>query len=114
MDHFFSVGWISFSALRLGLSLPDIEELKQLDREAVNTFHAISHHLPPDRRQDLEAKRRGFEQKLMQELELQQPIITFANAKEMRTYAEAVLQAVEDCLQALLDNTSTHSANRLW
>ena len=99
--------------MQVGLLLSDIEELKLLDREAVNTFHAISHHLPPDRRQDLEAKRSGFEQKLMQEIHFQ-PAITLANAKEMRAYAEAVLQAVEDCLQALLDNTSTHSANRLW
>ena len=73
-----------------------------LDREAVNTFHAISHHLPPDRREVLGAKRTALEGKWMQRLEDRQFHAMFA--QDMKAYVEAILQAVEDRLQALLDN----------
>ena len=85
-----------------GFSAQDFEALKLLDREAVNTFHAISHHLPPDRREVLGAKRTALEGKWMQRLEDRQFHAMFA--QDMKAYVEAILQAVEDRLQALLDN----------
>ena len=85
-----------------GFSAQDLEALKLLDREAVNTFHAISYHLPPDRREVLEAKRTALEGKWMQRLEDPQFHAMFA--QDMKAYVEAILQAVEDRLQALPDN----------
>lgn len=88
-----------------------LEALGKLHVEAVTTFHAISHHMPPDKQQALEARRMALDRKWMQELH--QPLTTM-QAHEMRAYVDAVLQEVEDCLQTLLDKTSTRSVNRLW
>ncbi len=84
------------------LSPEDREALQQLDREAVNTFHAISHHLPPDRREVLKAKRTDFERTLKQRLEKQDQEF-YVIAQGMKTYVDALVQAVEDRLHALLD-----------
>ena len=39
----------------------DLETLAQLDREAVDTFHAISHHLPTGTREAIDAMRTRLE-----------------------------------------------------
>ena len=82
------------------LSPQDFEALKQLDREAVNTFHAISHHLPPDRREVLEEKRTDLERK-WQRLD---PQFYAMMAQDVTTYVDALVLAVEDRLRALLDS----------
>ena len=88
-----------------GRLLPlDLEALNKLDREAVNTFHAISHHLPPDRREVLEAKRTDLERKLMQRLHLDDQQFYDMAPQVMKTYVDAVVLAVEDRLRALLDS----------
>ena len=88
-----------------------LEDLGRLHVEAVTTFHAISHHMPLDKQQALEARRMALDRKWMQELH--QPL-TRMQADEIRAYVDAVLQEVEDCLQTLLDKTSTRSVSRLW
>ena len=81
------------------LSPQDFEKLGKLDQEAVNTFHAISHHLPRAGRDALDAKRTEIEHKWMQ----QKPFgATFV--QDSHAYVEELLQAVEDRLQALLNN----------
>lgn len=88
-----------------------LEDLGKLHVEAVTTCHAISHHMPPDKQQALEARRMALDRKWTRELH--QPVTTM-QADEIRAYVVAVLEEVEDCLQTLLDKVSTRSVNRLW
>ena len=76
-----------------------LKKLDQLDGEAVDTFHAISHHLPPGKRNVLDAQRTVLEKSFMGQEQLNPTFV-----KNRIVYAQAVLQEVENCLQALLDN----------
>ena len=79
-----------------GLTTPACQELEQLDRDAVNAFHAISHHLPSHGREKIEAIRITLEsQRTKEEMDV-------AFASSMSTYVQEILKAVEDCLQTLL------------
>ena len=82
--------------LRRDAAPEDLEELAKLDREAVDTFHAISHHLPQNRRHEIDALRARLEQKWMQQrLDPQFP-------QDSNGYMKTLLQVVEDRLQKLL------------
>ena len=109
IDHDRRMNIVNFLEGKFSLQAHD--DLGKLHLEAVTTFHAISHHLPPHKQQALEARRMALDRKWAQEFH--QPLTT-TSADEMKAYVDAVLQEVEDCLQTLLDNTSTRSANRLW
>ena len=86
-----------------------LEDLGKLHVEAVTTFHAISHHMPPDKQRVLEARRIALDRKWTRE---RYEPVTAMQAREMRAYVVAVLDEVEDCLQTLLDKASTRFVNR--
>ena len=92
----------NLSRVHGGLSPQGLDDLKKLDREAVNTFHAISHHLPHEAREALDAMRAALERKWLQEPQHERFAVTFAH--DMKAYVDAILQAVEAHLQTLLND----------
>ena len=83
------------------LSREDLDELTKLYRQAVDTFHAISHHLPQDEREALDEMREALEQEWLQEPPPEPFAVMFAH--DMHAYVEAILRAVEAHLRVLLN-----------
>ena len=72
----------------------DLAALAKLDKEAIDTLNAISHHLSPNERQALEKERKVLEQKWMKKLPF--------NPREAYEHTEKMLKAVEARLQEIL------------